>query len=78
MLLKPGRSALLSGQPSEGMESEDSMGSWCPGRQGRVWLLPSVAHFAFLPFPESTSQDSGLCSPSLQMGGRQILGLGGN
>ena len=49
-----------------------------PGRQGRVWLLPSAARFAFLPFPESISQVSGLCSPLCRCEEGSYSGLGGN
>lgn len=79
MLLKPGRKHPFyqDSHLKERPGSEDSMGSWCPGRQGRVWLLPSVAHFAFLPFPESTSQDSGLCSPLCRCEEGRYSGLGG-
>lgn len=80
MLLKPRRKRPLyqDSHPKERSGSEDSVGAWCPGRQGRVWLLPSAARFAFLPFPESISQVSGLCSPLCRCEEGSYSGLGGN
>lgn len=79
MLLKPSRRCPFyqDSHPKERSGSEDGMGAWCPGRQGRVWLLPFVAHFAFLPFPELTSQVSGLCSSLCRCEEGRYSGLGG-
>lgn len=79
MLLKPGwkRPLYQDSHPKEWSGSEDSVGASCPGRQGCVWLLPSAAHFAFLPFPELISQVSGLCSPLCRCEEGSYSGLGG-
>lgn len=63
-LLKPGRKhpfyqeSHLKGRSG----NEDSMGAWCPRRQGRVCLLPFVGRFAFLHVPEWFCKFQ-LCSP---------------